>query len=580
MPFSQSTFLRLLALLLGAFLLALIGASTYLAKKVDQMMPEHLARVIDYVSNGLYHLERGRIRTLPMGRRVEISDVRIVLDSARFRQLVARDSVPDRLFSIQMKKLAVTGIRWEDLWLRNRLYCKEIDLEGLTVQVETGLGKTPFRLRKPQNKFHLSGAAVENIQAAKMDFSLLHHNGTDVIRASSHNGLLQGTALRWSPNAPPAFATLNLTLGETALQLPHTRNQYAAAGWQYDFGEKVFRMKGFRFRQWLPDTAMATHHNLDIGLIEARGFRKMDPPNGSFFALQSLRLLEPRVVAAITRRPNGVFPQTKKDFPQKLLQKTGLPLLLEQVQVFRGAVTYEETREATGRTGVVLFDNLSGNMTPVWLSPLPADIHPEPMRITLSGQFQNRSLIAVTGQFDLQDSAQRFQIWGKISRLSGDQISELAANLGHLRIQRLDMDSMRFGYRGDIHAIQSTLQLAYHDLAVQLMRYDTTQKRLRRQPVLSLLANELLLHPENPLPGGPMRLAKNTYLRPETQPFFSALWRALFDNIKETAIADPTLLRYLQEKAATRQERLEKRLRRQQDRKRRREERRRGQMVF
>ncbi len=580
MPVRQSTVLRFLALLLGAFLLALIGASTYLAKKVDRLMPEHLARVIDYTTDGLYHLERGRIRTFPLGRRVEISDVRIVLDSVRFRQLVACDSVPDRLFSIQMKKLVVTGIRWEDLFLRKMLFCKETELEGLTVRVETGLGKTPFRLRKPQNKFHLSGATVENLQAAKMDFSLLHHNGPDIIRASSRNGLLQGTALRWSPDAPPAFATLNLTLGETALQLPHTRNQYSAAGWQYDFEEKVFRMMGFRFRQWLPDSVMATHHNLDIGLIEAHGFRKMASPNGDFFALQSLRLFEPRVVAAITRRPNGVFPQTRKDFPQKLLQKAGLPLLLEDVQIVRGAVTYEETREATGRTGAVLFDNLSGNMAPVCLAPLPAGIHPKPMRIALSGQFQNRSLIAVSGQFDLQDSAQNFRLSGKISRLSGEQISDLAANLGHLRIQRLDMDSLLFGCVGNARVFQSTLQLAYHNLAVQLMRYDTTQKRLRRQPVLSLLANELLLHPDNPLPGGPMRIVRTSYLRPETQPFFSALWRALFAGIKETAIADPALLRYLQEKAATRQERIEKRLRRQEDRRRRREERRAGRMVF
>ncbi len=563
----------MLSLLLGTFLLVLIGMSYFGAKKVDQLAPEHLARVIEYVSDGLYHLERGRMRTLPLGRRVEISDVRIVVDSARLRQLAARDSMPDRLFDLRMKRLIITGIRWEDLYFRKKLFCKEIDLEGLTISVETGLGKAPFRLRKPQNKFHLAGAAVGILEAARMDFSLLHHNGKDTIRAFSRNGLLRGSDIRWTPDTPPTFETLTLTLGATALQLPHTHNQYSAKGWQLDFKEPVFRMTGFRFQQWLPDTVMATRHHLDIALLEARGFRKMAPPNTDFFSLHSLRLFGPRVEATITRRPGGHFPQTPKDFPQMLLQKAGLPLLLEEVRIARGAVRYEETRQITGRTGVVLFDNLSGNMGPVWLSPRPPDVFPAPLRVRLAGQFQHRSLLAVKGDFDMQDTLQRFRLVGKVSRLSADQIRELAANLGHLRIKEAALDSLLFDCRGDRRALRADLRLAYQDLAVQLLRYDTAQRRLRQQPVLSLLANELLLHPSNPLPGGPLRVVHTSYVRPESQPFFSAVWRSLFTGIKETVIADPKLLRYIQEKAATRAERKEERLRRKEERRRRREER-------
>lgn len=563
--------LRFLTLLLGVFLVALLGASFFVAKKADRLAPEHLARVIDYTTDGLYHLEQGRVRTFPLGRRMELSDVRIVVDSVRLRQLAARDSIPEWLLTIQMKKLSVSGIRWEDLWFRKRLYCNDLEWEGLSVQVESGLGKTPFRLRKPKNQFHLASAEVGNLRAAHMNFSLIHHNGPDQIRAVSLDGLLLGEKLRWTPAAPPAYAVLNLTLGATALQLPHTRNQYGAAGWQVDFREQVFRMKGFRFRQWLPDTVLATRHQLDVGVIEARGLSRLDTAGTGYFTLQNLKLYNPRVAAAITREANSTSPQTKKDFPQRLLQKAGLPLLVEKVTVVRGAVTYEETRAETGRIGVALFDNLSGNITPLWLSKPPARVLPDPMYVQLKGQFQNRTLLAVNGEFDLQDSLQPFRITGKMSRLSANQISELAANLGHLRIQKLELDSMLFWYRGDTRSIHTKLQLAYHDLAVQLMRYDSAQRRLRRQPVLSLLANELLLHPDNPLPGGPMRVAQTNYLRAETQPFFSALWRALFAGVKETAIADPALLHYLQEKAATRAERKEERLRRKENRRRRRE---------
>lgn len=561
--------------MLGVLLLALIGGSFYLARQTDKLMPEQLARLISYTTDGLYHLERGRARTLPLGRRIEISDVRIVPDSARLKQLIARDSLPDRLFFIQMKKLHFTGVRWEDLWTRKAFSAKEMILEGLTVRMETGLGKLPFRMRMPRNNFRLSGATVENVTADKMNFSLVHHNGPDSISAFSRDGILRGTDLRWQAGKSVSFETLNLTLGATALKLPHTRNEYSAAGWQLDLVAKVFRMSGFRFRQRLPDSVAGARYRLDVSLIEARGLHPIADTSAGFFALQNLRLFEPRVTTSITREMGEATSAKQKDFPQKLLQKVRLPLLLQQVDVFRGMVNYEETRRLTGRTGVVRFNDLTGRIQPIWLSPVPVGEKPSAMQVALSGHFQNQSLISVRASLS-PDSLQSFTLRGKILRLNGDQIRELATNLGHLRIQKLLLDSAVFQFSGNAVSIHNTLLLAYHDLSVQLLRYDTVQKRLRRQPVLSLLANELILHPANPLPGRSLRRVETDYARPETQPFFAALWKSLFGSITEAVIADPEFLQYVRQKAATKMERKQARIRRREDRKKRREERRGG----
>lgn len=565
--------------MLGGILLALIGGSFYLARQTDKLMPEQLARLISYATGGLYRLERGRARTLPLGRRVEISDVRIVPDSVRLQELIAHDSLPDRLFSIQMKKLHFTGIRWEDLWSRKVFSCKGMALEGLTVRMETGLGKRPFQLRKPPGNFRLAGAEVEDITAEKMNFSLLHHNGPDRIFAFSNDGLLRGTALQWVSGKPMTFEVLTLTLGKTSLQLPHTQNEYSAAGWQLDLSKKVFRMSGFRFRQRLPDSVRGARYQLDVSLIEAHGLRKMNSTSAGFFALQNLKLFEPRVTTSVTREMGEVLSGSRKDFPEKLLQKVGLPLQLQQVDVIRGAVTYEETRRMTGRTGIVSFSDLSGRIQPIWLAPPPAGEKPRPILAALSGHFQNQSLISITASLS-PDSLQSFVLRGKIARLNGDQIQQLATNLGHLRIQKLLLDSAVFAFSGNAVSIHNNLILAYRDLSVQLLRYDTTQKRLRQQPVLSLLANQLILHPANPLPGQSLRRVATNYIRPEAQPFFAALWRSFFTSITEAVIADPAFLAYVRQKAATRLERQQERLRRREDRKRRREERRNDEFIF
>ncbi|RYD52881.1 MAG: hypothetical protein EOP52_01665 [Sphingobacteriales bacterium] len=558
-------------ILLGTVLLLLVGASVWLAKEADGRMPAHLAQSIRHMTGGLYRLESGRVRSMPLGRQIEFSDVRIVLDTARFRELQAVDSIPDRLFAIRMKTLRLTGIRWEDWWLDQAFYCKEVILGGLTVTVESGLGKTPFQLRTPQNKLQLAGITLENLRAENMDFFFLHHVGRVLICASSRDGLLQGNHIRWALRGFPAYEDLTLTLGATDLQLPDSRNEYAAAGWQIDFREQVFRMNGFRFRERPSDSLATTRHQLDIALLEARGLRKLTDTPGDFFALQHLKLYAPYVTAFVNRQRGVPMSTTPKDFPQRLLQKAGLPLWIEQTSITQGAVTYEETEPVTGRTGVVTFTELSGKIQSLWLAMPPPGHRPDPITVALNGHLQNRSLITVRAKLDMRDSLQRFVLSGKISRMQGTQISELAASLGKLRILRLQLDSMQFQYRGNTQVIRNTLRLAYHDLSVQLLRYDTVQKSMRQQPMLSMLANQLLLHPANPLAGQALRVAQTEYIRPQTQPFFGTLWRSLFENIKETVIADPVLLEYVRQKAATRQQRKDDRLRRREERKQRRQ---------
>jgi hypothetical protein len=332
-------------------------------------------------------------------------------------------------------------------------------------------------------------------------------------------------------------------------------------------------MNGFRFRQRPSDSLVTTRHQLDITLLEAQGLRKLIDTTTGFFTLQRLKLYAPHVTAFVNRRRGVVPAVTSKTFPQRLLQQAGLPLWIEQTEIAQGAVTYEETEPLTGRTGVLAFTELSGTIRSLWLAPPPPDILPEPISVMLNGHLQNRSLIALRARLDMQDSLQRFVLSGTVSRMQGTQISELAASLGRLRILRLQLDSMQFQYRGNTQVIYNTLQLAYHDLAVQLLRYDTVQKSVRQQPMLSMLANQLLLHPANPLSGHALRRAQTEYLRPPEQPFFGALWRSLFESIKETVIADPALLNYVRQKAASRQQRKDDRLRRREERKQRRQDR-------
>jgi hypothetical protein len=89
--------------------------------------------------------------------------------------------------------------------------------------------------------------------------------------------------------------------------------------------------------------------------------------------------------------------------------------------------------------------------------------------------------------------------------------------------------------------------MLYNDLKVVPQEVGN-DKQLNKKHVTSFLANTLLIYPDNPMEGKPVRNESSYVPRDLHKSFFNLIWKCLFNSIQKTAIRSDNMARKLEEK--------------------------------
>jgi hypothetical protein len=557
------TVLKGLTIGLSLLLLLLIAGSVWLGRTVRRQVVPALQRAVYDLTGGLYTAQVGTVSVYPLGRRLVLEDLVLALDSLKLEALRRQDSLPDKLLRLRIPKLEVDGILWEHLLQGKNAVLGAVTLTDPLVEMQLGAGSAPFELHLPKTR-QLASLQIKRLRATGLR-TRVHEwaGGQAYLSVRSTGGALTATNLQTQKGAPVSFETLLLSAGTTSVHLPFVAHQISAAGWQFDGKTRIFYMQGFRFvQQPVPGSGARTLHEVYIPGLQVQGFRTVEDSTRPLYEIARVGLLEPQIHARLKRRITDKYDSSERYFPQLLLQRAGVPLRIKQVTMQGGSVAFTQSHPRTGLEGSISFEDLHGVLGPLLLQPPREKALRDPLLLHLEGRFQHRSGVLLQGKLSNLDPQQAFELRGKLQQLEVGEIREVARSLGQIQLGSGIIDSLTFTIRGNSAAMQTQLTLAYSGLKLTPLRWDSVRHILRKQPFLSLLANELLLYSANPEKGQPLRRVYVESLRMPYQAFFSAVWRNLYDGILQTVVSDPELLQYARDKSATRKQRKEDRLRR------------------
>ena len=567
------TVLKGLTIGLSVLLLLLVAGSLRLARTVRLQVAPALEKAVQNLTGGLYHAQIGSVSVYPLGRRAVLEDLVLLPDSQKLQALRRQDSLPDKLFRIRIPKLEVDGILWEHLLQDKNLVCGSVVLTNPQVQLQLGAGIKPFELHLPEER-QLNSLLIKRLSAAGMKAQVYEQETQRAfLQIQSAGGKLEIGNLKTQKGAPLRFERLQLSFRETAVHLPFIPHRLSAAGWQFNGKTLAFYLEGFRFVQRPTAAGERTLHEVYIPGLRVQGFRTLKDSTKPLYEIARVSLLEPQLKARLTRRATDKFDSSERYFPQLLLQRAGLPLRIKLVTMQGGLVEFTQTHPRTGLEGLLSFEDLQGVFGPLLLQPPHESALRDPLLLNLKGRFQHRSGISIQGRLSNRNSQQAFELWGRMQRLEVGEIRQAARNLGMIELTGGIIDSLNFHVRGNTAGLQTQLVLAYKDLKLTPLRWDSVQKTLRKQRFLSLLANELLLYDANPEKGKALRRITVQTDRQPFQSFFNAIWKSLYDGILQTVVSDPELLQYARNKSATRLQRKEDRLQRKENRQERRQDR-------
>ena len=227
------------------------------------------------------------------------------------------------------------------------------------------------------------------------------------------------------------------------------------------------------------------------------------------------------------RLPRKQGARRRKPFPYQVLRRIPLNLSIPEIHIRDGVVSYSEHISGSPMPGELKFSRVSADISNLTFGILKS----RTLQDTRCGiHCLLQESIPTELMFSMDPATPRFSFSGKVANIDLKTLNPLLIPLSFLRIDRGQMEGLKFRFQGDHRHIRGTTQVRYHDLKVSLLKRRTPSDR---RGLATFLMNRLLL-PRNPSEKSALRIAHVRLGRAPGRSFFNWLWRAVLDGMKRS----------------------------------------------
>ena len=533
--------LRPIIVLLTILFLALLGVGIvrYWLKSRDvaETIKDRISTWVKEETSGQYKLSIGDLHIDPEKQSILVSE--IVFHPA--------DNIKSAgtLYKFRLENLLINQVTLSSLLESSLLDLSNITIAGGEFEIIRHADKNDDSTTgKPKKKFSkngLQGIKIDSIQLSQLDLVYQASNKAITKLESVHLDLY-------------GFHTdsLNTT---TTNSLPVASFRLAIENFRTELSDKEYELKAEKFIRngaqhfqaiikkieliptagsSLEAIAAQTPVQMDvyqlsipevvIDSLDYRGFLE-----DSIIRTPMILLNEPSLLIFNDRsRPPSTQSKIGKN-PHQLIQQLIFGLEVPVLQVNNGSITYYEKNKEGTDVGKLRFGSISGNAGPILKGvetkgSLQLDLEAKLMdQVPMKAQFYFPP--GPNGQFTVHASIQSFQLAA---------LNPVIQPLARVAIRSGKSNLLNFTIQGSDQGANGKIRFSYEDLKIDLLKEKETGTTSKR-PLLSLLANQLLIRTNNRLED---RKAHEFLVREDRDPtksFFNLIWKTLFEGLKSSA---------------------------------------------
>lgn len=544
---------KIILITAGTLAAILLAGGWYLSVHWKKLLDAELRKYVAEGSDSLYTLAYGKINMNLLTGSVAIDHVALLPDSAVYEKLVAEQRAPEVLYNARLGRVQVTGLRIWRYFLHKEVDATSFRLRDpeLTIVHDMRSHDTTPRknfyqaINKSIRQFNISVIELAN---TSVNFTQIREDSSRkitrlgnldvtlrnlVIDSISQNDLSRvlyaqdfTVGLRkWEYRTPDSLYWLRvtdvsynavakkLTVGSLKLDPRYNKAQFdKQIRTQKDRFELTFNKisaEGVHLGHILQQQAIISKASIDGGSLHVYRNRGLPMPPGDKYG----------------------------QFPNQLLMKLEMPLQIEALTAQGVNVTYSEVNPKNGETGVIEFHQAGGTFRHI--SNIDSSVKKNPhATIDLHAILMRTGKLRAHFDFTLGSTTGVFAVSGKLNDMDGKDMNPATRPLGEVAIRSARIREMEFNIRGNERSAAGTLTMKYDDLKIEMLKDVEAKGKKRKKGLISLIANLMALHNENPSPGQPLRVAKPRFARDPQKSFFNLVWKTIFTGIKETVLTD------------------------------------------
>ena len=161
------------------------------------------------------------------------------------------------------------------------------------------------------------------------------------------------------------------------------------------------------------------------------------------------------------------------------------------------------------------------------------------MLANLNTYMMGQGKLMVNFKFDLNAKNGAFSYNGELTNMDGGVLNRITKPLGMLQVNSGMVKKLSFNVVADDAKASGDLNFQYNDLSIGLLKKVQGKNRLVKLGLFSMLANSLVIRPDNPDAKGIMVPASIYFQRDPRISFFSFIWKTLLQGIKYTVGLTP-----------------------------------------
>jgi hypothetical protein len=534
---------RSIIILSGAVFLILLGVGIfrYWLKSTDlsEELKSRLTNWIAEETDGRYRLSMETLKIDPDKETLAISG--LVFEP------IHSDTSQQTFYRFRFDNLIVKNVSVSSLLESSLLDLSTIAISGGNLEIERGTdtGKNINQViqgtKSKRKKQVLSGLKVDSIQLSKLDITYtnrkkgktkvksvhldLYNFHTDSLQVNAGNPLPVGGFRLSIENIELDLAEKKYQLKADQLILKGTDHIQAIITKLFvnpAAGSNLEALAGKTPVQ--QDIYQCSIPEIVIDSVDVRSFLE-----DSIIRTPLIVLKEPFLKIFNDRsRPPATQSKIGKN-PHQLIQQLSPGLDIPLMQIENGRIEYMEKNKEGTDVGKLVFGSINGNAGPIQkgvesVGSLSLNLTARLMdKIPLDARFYFPP--GNTGQFTVRGAIQPFDL---------ALINPIVQPLTNVQIRTGKAKKLEFNLRGTDHLAKGRVLFLYEDLKIDLLKEKNSGETAKR-PLLTLLANQLLVRNHNRLDDRHQHEFEVINERVPTKSFFNLVWKTLFEGLKMSA---------------------------------------------
>jgi hypothetical protein len=539
----------------GAILvLVVLGVAWYLNAHWKSLLDKELRRYVAESSDSLYTLAYGKINLNLLTGSLAIRNVALIPDSSVYATLVREQRAPSILYHASMSHLQISRMRLWRYFLGKQvdagtfiLSDPEIIITEDRRSVDTGRQRSFYEaINKNIKSFNIDRISLRQTklrytqigedssrQMTRLDNLDVEVRGLEIDSLSQNDPtrFLYARAFdinldKWDYRLPDSLYWLHvskvsyhaiertLDVGEIRLEPRYDRAEFdEKIDYQQDRYDLVFRdirLEGLPRMHLLQKKILMDKATINGGHFHAYRNRGLPMPPGDKLG----------------------------QFPNQVLAKFDIPLRIDTLKANNIEISYAEKNPQNGEIGNIQFQRAGGtfhNITNIDSlvkenGQCTAHLHAILMQ---SGKLKARF------NFKLGAKDGAFSVSGQLNDMDGREFNKATKPLGMVEIRSARIQQLDFDLQGNERSAAGVLKMRYSSLRIAMLKEEKDGKKGgERKGLVSLIANIMAIHNENPSPGQPLRVVKPRFTRDPKKSFFNLVWKTIFTGVKQTVGTD------------------------------------------